>query len=148
MDIIENYKKAVKGVIDAFVKKYFTYEDGSKAEYYFIDYSTIDIADMIFNAQDMITAIELHVSFNMLYDWYHHNIENESVNLTYFVINYIRKHCTCLKCIKARDLENKIIFQSAMQSCLVCGNKRCPKATDHANACTNSNDVGQAGSSY
>lgn len=32
--------------------------------------------------------------------------------------------------------------------CPTCGNKRCPKATDHENACTGSNDIGQGGSIY
>ena len=32
--------------------------------------------------------------------------------------------------------------------CPVCGNKRCPKATDHEHECTNSNDPGQPGSIY
>jgi hypothetical protein len=32
--------------------------------------------------------------------------------------------------------------------CLCCGNKRCPKATDHRLACTQSNEVGQPGSSW
>lgn len=35
-----------------------------------------------------------------------------------------------------------------MVLCPVCGNKRCPHANDHRNACTGSNDVGQAGSSW
>ena len=32
--------------------------------------------------------------------------------------------------------------------CPDCGNKRCPKANDHCNACTESNEVGQKGSSW
>lgn len=32
--------------------------------------------------------------------------------------------------------------------CARCGNKRCPHATNHRNACTNSNEPGQPGSSY
>jgi hypothetical protein len=32
--------------------------------------------------------------------------------------------------------------------CKVCGNKRCPKATDCKLECTNSNDPGQTGSIY
>lgn len=32
--------------------------------------------------------------------------------------------------------------------CQKCGNKRCPHATDHALACTNSNEPGQVGSAY
>ena len=35
-----------------------------------------------------------------------------------------------------------------MVLCPECGNKRCPKATHHANACTNSNEPGQPGSSW
>jgi hypothetical protein len=32
--------------------------------------------------------------------------------------------------------------------CPRCGNKRCPHASDHRNACTNSNEPGQPGSVY
>lgn len=32
--------------------------------------------------------------------------------------------------------------------CPDCGNKRCPRANDHRNACTNSNEPGQPGSSW
>lgn len=32
--------------------------------------------------------------------------------------------------------------------CPECGNKRCPKATDHRLDCTNSNEPGQEGSDY
>ncbi|HEP0662175.1 TPA: DUF551 domain-containing protein [Klebsiella pneumoniae] len=32
--------------------------------------------------------------------------------------------------------------------CPDCGNKRCPRANDHRNACTGSNEPGQEGSAY
>jgi hypothetical protein len=35
-----------------------------------------------------------------------------------------------------------------MLLCPTCGNKRCPRASDHALACTGSNEPGQAGSIY
>lgn len=35
-----------------------------------------------------------------------------------------------------------------MRVCSTCGNKRCPHANDHTNACTGSNVVRQAGSAY
>lgn len=35
-----------------------------------------------------------------------------------------------------------------MYLCPTCGNKRCPKATDHRLDCTNSNEPGQVGSRY
>jgi hypothetical protein len=37
---------------------------------------------------------------------------------------------------------------SRMILCPVCGNKRCPRATHHDNACTGSNEPGQKGSSW
>lgn len=40
------------------------------------------------------------------------------------------------------------IFQNRMILCRVCGNKRCPHATSHNNACTRSNKPGQPGSVY
>ena len=32
--------------------------------------------------------------------------------------------------------------------CPTCGNKRCPRANDHTNACSGSNQPGQVGSAY
>lgn len=49
--------------------------------------------------------------------------------------------CGCHKCIYARD---EIAIH--MVVCPTCGNKRCPKASNHELACTNSK--GQPGSVY
>lgn len=40
------------------------------------------------------------------------------------------------------------ITLSRMILCPTCGNKRCPRATNHNNPCTNSNEPGQPGSRY
>ena len=57
--------------------------------------------------------------------------------------------CWCHKCIPEGlspfDPRSSTGF---MRLCPDCGNKRCPKATDHELACTNSNDPGQPGSCY
>jgi len=58
------------------------------------------------------------------------------------------RHCSCLRCVNKRDQEAGYLFQSAMQLCPVCGNKRCPRGTDHDLDCTGSNEPGQPGSSY
>jgi hypothetical protein len=50
--------------------------------------------------------------------------------------------CWCYNC---RDEAYRM---STMIVCPTCGNKRCPHATDHNLACTNSNDAGQPGSRY
>ncbi len=63
----------------------------------------------------------------------------------------------CIACYNARPKVEGIdghtfgdVFfpTRGMIVCQVCGNKRCPKATDHNNACSGSNDPGQYGSIY
>jgi hypothetical protein len=46
------------------------------------------------------------------------------------------------------DFPSRAPFRTYMALCVVCGNKRCPHATNRAYACTNSNEPGQAGSAY
>lgn len=59
--------------------------------------------------------------------------------------------CYCSKCDDARVqrelAEGKPSFPY-FQVCPVCGNKRCPKGTDHDLECTGSNEPGQKGSRY
>lgn len=61
--------------------------------------------------------------------------------------------CCCHKCIKEKNLvvsEGSYFPLSThrMILCPTCGNKRCPHASDHNLACTDSNEPGQAGSVY
>lgn len=51
--------------------------------------------------------------------------------------------CDCLRCLRERD-EPATHFIA----CHECGNKRCPQASDHRLACTESNESGQPGSVY
>lgn len=52
------------------------------------------------------------------------------------------QQCWCSTCrpITLQDMR--------MVLCPTCGNKRCPRATNHENTCTGSNEPGQKGSSY
>lgn len=50
--------------------------------------------------------------------------------------------CHCAACDPSTFDNQRMIL------CAVCGNKRCPHATDHRHPCTGSNDPGQAGSAY
>lgn len=55
----------------------------------------------------------------------------------------------CYECLKDKTDEHGLpIPLTRMILCPICGNKRCPKATDHNLECTNSNESGQAGSRY
>jgi len=57
--------------------------------------------------------------------------------------NIKKCHCHTCRPIDATDPESVY-----MRLCGLCGNKRCPKATDHNNECSGSNDAGQIGSIY
>lgn len=69
--------------------------------------------------------------------------------------------CVCRRCTQERDASRRIELDRAgdpgfliteemsrMILCPVCGNKRCPRANDHRNECTGSNEPGQPGSAY
>lgn len=59
-----------------------------------------------------------------------------------------RHDCWCYDCKNRPELgmQNPVLMQ--MIVCPICGNKRCPKATNHALECTHSNAMGQKGSRY
>ncbi|HIG3161407.1 hypothetical protein M1924_06150 [Klebsiella pneumoniae] len=50
--------------------------------------------------------------------------------------------CWCLTCRPV------VLNDMRFVVCPDCGNKRCPRANDHRNACTGSNEPGQEGSAY
>ncbi len=58
--------------------------------------------------------------------------------------------CWCYNCLD--NLLDPVTMLPVTMSrfivCPDCGNKRCPKATDHNLVCTNSNEPGQQGSRY
>lgn len=57
--------------------------------------------------------------------------------------------CWCFKCDEAeRAKSDNPLSYMRMNLCPDCGNKRCPRATDHRNDCTGSNEPGQEGSRY
>ncbi|EPG2851658.1 hypothetical protein OEE91_003010 [Citrobacter freundii] len=50
--------------------------------------------------------------------------------------------CWCRTCLPVTMSDMRFVV------CPDCGNKRCPHANDHRNACSGSNEPGQAGSAY
>jgi DNA-directed RNA polymerase subunit RPC12/RpoP len=58
------------------------------------------------------------------------------------------KACWCFSCIDAPEMGLNNPTWTRMIVCPDCGNKRCPRATHHDHACTNSNEPGQHGSIY
>jgi hypothetical protein len=60
-----------------------------------------------------------------------------------------KTQCGCYNCMnEIKDARGWPLTMSTFIVCPDCGNKRCPKSTDHNLACTNSNDPGQPGSRY
>lgn len=60
------------------------------------------------------------------------------------------EQCECHRCIREHSLtaNGLPLSLTKMIVCPTCGNKRCPKASDHRLACTGSNEPGQPGSVY
>ena len=60
------------------------------------------------------------------------------------------EQCICHRCINEKDLREGAfpLSSTRMILCPECGNKRCPKASDHRLDCTGSNESGQEGSVY
>jgi len=63
--------------------------------------------------------------------------------------------CNCMKCSSGQIVEHTApdgqvwrFPRIMMHVCSICGNKRCPHATDHELDCTGSNEPGQKGSAY
>ncbi|MAF57795.1 MAG: hypothetical protein CMK08_10190 [Ponticaulis sp.] len=61
---------------------------------------------------------------------------------------YPAGRCSCHACRNSWARERKKVLLPAFVVCSDCGNKRCPKATDHRLECTGSNKPGQRGSIY
>ena len=55
------------------------------------------------------------------------------------------KDCVCHMCQTDLKFRKKFAY---MVLCPICGNKRCPKASNHELGCTDSNNTGQTGSIY
>lgn len=51
--------------------------------------------------------------------------------------------CHCVRCLE--EAGQVYIIMTRMLLCPTCGNKRCPKASDHRFVCTGSNQPGQVG---
>jgi hypothetical protein len=60
------------------------------------------------------------------------------------------RKCGCRRCLVERKVEyhGMPAAMVRMVVCPICGNKRCPHATDHRLECTGSNAPGQKGSVY
>ena len=54
----------------------------------------------------------------------------------------------CHACLVGVMENNMPVTSQRMIVCSDCGNKRCPKASNHRHKCTGSNEVGQYGSIY
>lgn len=63
--------------------------------------------------------------------------------------------CECHRCIDEKGLLGIEAFGATLplNACMIivcdqCGHKRCPRANNHHNQCTQSNELGQKGSAY
>jgi len=64
-------------------------------------------------------------------------------------MEFVESEYDCIRCFEKIQAKNPgVMVMRRMIGCVECGNKRCPKATDHTLVCTRSNESGQQGSDY
>ena len=68
--------------------------------------------------------------------------ESATVPGKWIPVSEQKPDCWCLTC------RPMVLNDTRFVVCPDCGNKRCPRANDHRNACTWSNEPGQEGSAY
>jgi len=106
--------------------------------------ATLAVADVAV-AQQVNVAVGT-VSQKMLIEKNWHVTKIAKIKIPRFSMNP-NSNCRCRKCLEgAVDNNGLPVLLSTFVVCAICGNKRCPKATDHALDCTNSNAPGQKGS--
>lgn len=78
------------------------------------------------------------------------NQEEQRITKVTRINNLSEIQCWCYNCLSEQNImfHGMPIISQFMIVCPICGNKRCPKATDHRNECTHSNEPGQKGSRY
>lgn len=72
-------------------------------------------------------------------------LEDEEVTILDLMDRQLNVRCWCQQCCKEQTGAYHA-FQMAV--CPDCGNKRCPKASNHLLECSGSNEPGQEGSIY
>lgn len=63
-------------------------------------------------------------------------------------LDNVLRICWCFRCLDEPSMGPLNPAVQRMIVCPQCGNKRCPRATSHDNACSGSNEPGQDGSRY
>lgn len=73
-------------------------------------------------------------------------VDSSNVGFNHWMVKWDRTGETIRE--YGNDLVVNVFPNMMLNVCPICGNKRCPHATDHNYECTKSNDVGQTGSLY
>lgn len=88
------YTSAIVRMVEEFVKRYYTDDDGSSSEYYIISQDSdlapwpIEIDDMYWSADNIYEALKNNIPKGKLFDWYFYHTdrlmrwEESSLNLT------------------------------------------------------------------
>jgi hypothetical protein len=86
---------------------------------------------------------------NFLSSYWDNHLQKLEYEMSVDIISILERQsnlkCWCQECCKKETGEYNA---TRVVVCPDCGNKRCPRATNHELECTNSNDVGQKGSMY
>ena len=82
MTIAQMYNEAAEYIMEDFIDRYYSFDDGSRAEWYWIGETmpsfvptTADISESYWQIEDMVLALKLAIPKHILFDWYDYSLE-------------------------------------------------------------------------
>ncbi|HCM9308966.1 TPA: DUF550 domain-containing protein [Enterobacter kobei] len=91
---------------------------------------------------EITAAMEEKLKVNMARQWPEPKDGEPRLHIKEVCNSPVIPDCSCRTCRPVTMTDMRFVV------CPECGNKRCPHANDHRNACTRSNEPGQEGSAY
>ena len=75
--LLKKYSKVCDEIAQEFVKRYYTYDDGSKQDYMWVDVGGVcNIGDEWWSLDDMINAIRYNYQEDKMLEYYYYRMEN------------------------------------------------------------------------
>lgn len=91
MKAIKQYEKGCIAVVEAFIDEYYTYDDGSKHDYFFVGDCIGDvlcIADEYWNMNQVVDVLKYKPTPDQLWGWYD-NLTDPEVKTRYHLKSYL-----------------------------------------------------------
>ena len=96
MNILKEYRRITKAMVEQFIDVYYTYDDGSKANYYIVwedenmHMWSIEIADVYRDIEQIYQSLANRFDFDKMMDWKDYQIRNHPNQMKVNFYNYCK----------------------------------------------------------